>query len=313
MIERISGNFLQWLRSFYYVAENGSIRQAAIAMGRKQPTITRQIQLLEKELGVTLFDRSRSGAMITAEGKKLQEELGHLFRDVNRIKADLKVKDRGYEGKISVATPHAIIDAILLPYVEQFRKLHPRVMFHFEGAIHEEVYEKVESAEVDFGISVCETAPETLTCYTIFETGLVLIAPKKNPFFRGKSPTLRQIAKAPLIFFTHGCSVDPLIAGPFAEEHLRPNVVMTHNNFMSMKKYVAIGMGAAILGRHAVSKEDEKVFDIFSLDRYFPMRRHGIVLKKNAYISPLLRAFLKTIKPDIKFIRRSRQHDPLAL
>jgi LysR family cys regulon transcriptional activator len=301
MIERILINFFQLLRSFYFVAQNGSIRKAAIAMGRKQPTITRQIQLLEKELGVTLFDRSPNGTMITADGEKLQEELRHLFKDVNRIKRSLQVQDRGYEGKIVIATPHAIIDNILPPYIDQFKEFHPRVKFHFEGAIHKEVYEKVESAEADFGIAVCDNVPEMFTCYTMFETGLVLIAPKNNPFSLGKSPTLRQIANAPLIVFTHGRSVDPLIAGPFAEKHLQPNVVMTHNNFMSMKKYVAIGMGAAILGRHAVSREDEKIFDIFSLDRYFPKRKHGIVLKKNRYISPMLRSFLKTIKPDIKF------------
>ena len=62
MIEEIPGDLLQWLRGFYFVAERGGVTQAAVVMGREQPTITRQIQCLEKELGVTLFDRS-SGKM----------------------------------------------------------------------------------------------------------------------------------------------------------------------------------------------------------------------------------------------------------
>ena len=62
MIEEIPGDLLQWLKGFYYVAEKGSVTQATIVMGREQPSITRQIKCLGKELGVTLFDRS-SGKM----------------------------------------------------------------------------------------------------------------------------------------------------------------------------------------------------------------------------------------------------------
>jgi DNA-binding transcriptional LysR family regulator len=58
MIEEFSGNFLHWLRGFGFVVEIGNVRKAAIAMGRRQSTISRQIQCLETELGVTLFDRS---------------------------------------------------------------------------------------------------------------------------------------------------------------------------------------------------------------------------------------------------------------
>jgi LysR family cyn operon transcriptional activator len=306
MIEEISGDFLQWLRGFYFVAEKGSVRQAAIAMGREQPTISRQIQCLEKELGVTLFDRSSGKMRITPEGKVLQEEAVSLFEDIKRIKGEFRDQEQEYEGKIVIATTHVIIDTILPPYIDRFTKLYPRVTFHFEGAIREVVYEKVESAEADFGIAVCEAVPKTMTSYEMFEIGLVLIAPKHNPFFPGKSPTLRQIAQAPLILFAHRGALEPLIEGRFAEERLRPNVVMTHNNFVSMKKYVAMGMGAAILGGHAISNDDEKIFDIFSLDHYFPKRIYRILLNKKKYLSPMVRSLLHTIKPDIEFARQNR-------
>jgi DNA-binding transcriptional LysR family regulator len=306
MIEEISGDFLQWLRGFYFVAEKGSVRQAAIAMGREQPTISRQIQCLEKELGVTLFDRSSGKMQITPEGRILQEEAVSLFEDIKRIKGEFQDQEREYEGKIVIATTHAIIDTILPPYIERFRGRHPRVMFHFEGGIREMVCEKVASAEADFGIAVCDAVPRTMSGYDLFEIGLVLIAPKRNPFFPGNVPTLRQIAQAPLILLTHGGALEAQIEGRFAEERLRPNVVMTHNNFVSMKKYVAMGMGAAIMGGHAVSREDENLFDIIPLDHYFPKRRYRILLKRKKYLSPMVRAFLREIKPDIEFPRHSR-------
>ena len=74
MIEEIEGDLLQWLRGFYAVAEQGSVTQATDLMGREQPTITRHIKCLEKQLGVMLFDRSTGTMKLTAEGKALRDQ-----------------------------------------------------------------------------------------------------------------------------------------------------------------------------------------------------------------------------------------------
>ena len=172
-----------------------------------------------------------------------------------------------------------------------------------EGGVFGTALEKVDSGEADFGIAFADAVPRTMVCYDLFETGQKLIAPKNNTFFTGTSPTLRQIAQAPLILFSRTGSMEPFIEKRFAKEHLKPNVVMIHNNFVSVKKYVALGMGVALLSGYAVSEEDERTIDIFSLDRYFPKRRMGLLLRKRKYLSPAVKAFIRTIKPDIQFIK----------
>jgi len=301
MIEETSGDLVQWLRGFYFVAEMGGVRQAAIAMGREQPTITRQIKCLEKELGITLFDRLSGKMRLTPEGKVLLEKAVSLFEDVKEIKSVFRNHDVDYEGKIVVAATHALIDSFLPPFVADFRKIHPRVSFHLEGSIREMVFDMVNSGEADLGIAYIESVPKTIASYLLFESQMVLVAPKNNPFFLSKSPTLRQIAQAPLILFSHKGLLEPKIEQRFAEEKLKPNVVMTHNNHASIKKYVALGTGVAILGSHTISKEDEKTFDIFPLDRYFLKRKCGLLLRKRKYVSPMVKAFIRTMKPDIEF------------
>jgi hypothetical protein len=76
-------------------------------------------------------------------------------------------------------------------------------------------------------------------------------------------------------------------------------VVQIHNNFVSIKNYVAQGMGIAILSGHALSPEDGQRFDIFSLDRYFPKRKYGILLKKKKYLASAVKAFIRFLKPEI--------------
>jgi DNA-binding transcriptional LysR family regulator len=303
MIEEISGDLLQWLRGFYFVAERGGVTQATLVMGREQPTITRQIKCLEKELGVTLFDRSSGKMKLTPEGRVLFEKAISLFEDVREIRSEFRKEQLEYQGKIVIATSHAIIDTFLPRYVAAFRAAHPRVSFHMEGGVFETALEKVDSGEADFGVGFADAVPRTMVCFDLFETGQKLIAPKNNTFFTGTSPTLRQIAQAPLILFSRTGSIEPFIERRFAKEHLKPNVVMIHNNFVSVKKYVALGMGVALLSGYAVSKEDERIIDIFTLDRYFPRRRMGLLLRRRKYLSPAVKAFIRTIKPGIQFTK----------
>jgi DNA-binding transcriptional LysR family regulator len=301
MIEEIPGDLMQWLRGFYFVADKGSVTQAAIAMRRGQPTITYQIKCLEKELGVTLFDRSSGKMKLTPEGRNVLEHVITLFEDVKEIRNTRRKEHLEYEGKICIVASHAVVDSFLPPFITQFITTHPRVTFHVEGGVIEVVFEKVEASEADFGIASIDSVPGTMVCHTLFESGLNLISHKKNRLFRGKSPTLRQIAQTPLVLFSRTGSAEPFIEKRFDEEGLKPRIVMTLNNFVSVKKYVAQGLGAAILSGFAVSNEDRKTFDVFSLDPYFPKRRYGILIRKKKYFSPAVKAFLRSIKPDIQF------------
>lgn len=301
MIDEIPGDLLQWLRGFYCVADSGSITKATTLMGRMQPTISRQIKCLEKELGVTLFDRSSGKMKLTAEGKVLLTKTVSLFEDVREIRSEFKKDPFEYYGKIFVAASHAVIDSFLPPYITTFRSNHPRVSFHLQGGFFPTVHEHVESGEADFGISLAELDTDTIECHDLFETGHVLIAPKGHNFFHGKDPSLEQIAKAPIILFSRTGSIEPFIEKSFAKERLTPNVVMTFNNFISMKKYVSLGSGVALVNDYGISSEDEKTLDILPMDQHFPKRKVGLLLRKRKYLSPAIRAFIRTIKPDIQF------------
>jgi DNA-binding transcriptional LysR family regulator len=301
MIEQMPGDFLQWIRGFYFVAECGSVTKAAAMMRREQPTVTHQIKSLEKEFGVTLFDRSSGSMKLTAEGRVLLEKSISLFEVIRGMRSELLQEQMEYDGNIVIAASYTVIDTFLPAYVEKFRKAHPRMKFHMQGGFWETVLEKVESAEADFGISYMESLPDNMDCHVLFETGMKLIAPKNNRFFPDGPPTLRQIAQVPLILFSRTGSLESFVERRFYEARLKPDIVMTHNNSVSIKKYVSQGIGAALVSGYAVTKEDEKILDIYPMDRYFPKRRYAILLRRKKYLPLAVKAFLRTIKPDITF------------
>jgi len=301
MIDEIPGDLMQWLRGFYFVAEKGSVTQAATAMKRGQPTISYQIKCLERELGITLFDRSSGKMELTPEGRHVLEKVISIFEEVKDIRNTHRKEQQDYEGRIVITANHAIIDSFLPRYVANFINAYPRVTFHLEGGVNELVFEKVESSETDFGIASVDSIPNTMVCYDLFESELMLIAPKNNTFFQGKSPTLRRIAQCPLILFSRKGTIVPFIVRRFSEEQLTPRVVMTLSNFTSVKKYVAQGLGAAIISGYAVSQKEKKMFDVFPLNQYFPKRKYGLLVKKKKYFTPTVKAFIRSIKPDIQF------------
>lgn len=299
MIDQISGDFLQWVRGFYYVAERGGVTQAAAAMGREQPTITHQIKRLEKELGVTLFDRASGRMRLTPEGRVLLEKAISLFEIVRDIKSEFQHQEQ--RGRIALAASHGIIDTFLPRYITSFRKDHPDVDFHMMGGVYETVFERVESTEADFGIAYLDSVPDSMISHDLFDSGVVLICGKDSNFFSGRAPTLKQVAETPLILFSRTGAVEPFIERRFAKEKLQPKIVMTHNNPVSVKKYVTLGLGAALLSGFSVSDEDRRALRIYNMDRYFQRRKYGLVLRKRKYLPPYVKSFIRTIKPDIQF------------
>ncbi|MFB3884952.1 MAG: LysR family transcriptional regulator [Thermodesulfobacteriota bacterium] len=303
MIDQISGDFLQWLRGFYFVVEKGSLTKAAIAMGRQQPTITHQIKCLEKVFGVCLFDRSSGKVKLTPEGRILFEKAISFFELLKETRSELGRGLVEYQNKISIAVAgHAVVDFFLPRYIIAFRQFHPLVVFNIESGLFETFYETIELGEADFGIGSVDAVPKCLVYHELFKSRLRLIAPKNNTWVLGKAVTLKQIAQIPFIVFSRtGSTTATSVARRFSEEGLKPNVVITQNDFVSVKNYVALGLGVSIVSEYTISEEDKKTLNIYPLDQYFPERKYGLFLRKRKYLSPTVKAFIRTIKPEIQF------------
>lgn len=295
MIDEMRGDFLQWLRGFFHVAKRGSVTLAAMEMGRNQPTVSHQIKCLEREFGVTLFDRSGGRMVLTAEGRKFFDKAISLFEIIMEMKEEIRPDRLENEGLISICTTHAIVHYLLPDPISAFKLSHPRVNFDIEGGGVDMILEKVESSEVDFGIASVNSVPETLIYLKLFETKLKLIAPKGSDFFDPGGPSLAQIASAPFIGFPRSSTITPLVAGKFAEHSLVLNETFVLNNYETVKKFVAMGLGVAILDKYAVSEGDERDIEIYDLGEYFPTREYGVLLRKRKYLPPCARAFLASI------------------
>ncbi len=299
MIPEIGGDFFQWLRGFFFVARTGSVTQAALEMGRNQPTISHHIKCLERKFRVILFDRSGGRMKLTSEGEVLLEYTLSVFETVKAMQAELVEGEIHPKGLIRIAATHAVVHNYLPFFITSFQNIYPKVRFFLEGGGVETILASVGSAEADFGVLNLQDTPKGFKYVPLFSTTLKLIAPKNNPFLLGKKPTLETIARAPFIFFPQTSTIAPLIEESFASRGLDLNVVLVLNNFNSVKRYVALGIGVSILDDFTLYQEDNDTLDTFSLPPFFEVREYGLLFRKQKYLSPAVKAFLRTIKPDI--------------
>lgn len=301
MIDEIRGDFLQWLRGFYYVVKNQSVTKACVDMGRNQSTISHQIKCLENEFGITLFDRSLGKMELTSEGKLFLEKTISVFEIIKGMQSELSADSLENKGEITIAASYAIIHYFLPDYIKRFRKRSPAVTFELEGGGLEMIIDRVESAEVDFGIVSVRKLPEGLITHSLFETGMTLLACRNNPFFSNSVPTLGQIADIPFISTPLQATARDDVERVFRKNNLKLNHVIVLDNYASIKIYVQTGIGISILESFALTKNDHKKFDLYPMDPFFEPSKYMIVMRNKKYLSPQARAFLKSIKPEIAF------------
>ncbi len=299
MIEEMRGDFLQWLRGFYFVAQRRSFTLAGRAIGRNQPTVSHQIKRLEDEFGIKLLDRSQGRMDLTPEGKRFFEKTITIFeviKEMREISEDYLLESC----EVSIASTHAVIHCYLPEFVQQFRDKAPNVSIRLSGGTLRDILEHVELAEVDFGIASLYQVSNNTTYHELFETRLKLITPKKNVFHLGETPTLEQISKLPFIAQPQSATRTPLIERKFAERGLTNRKVLILNNFESIKKYVAYGVGVSIVDDFTLTEKDTETLDILSLDGIFQKESYGIIMRQKKHISPAAKALMAVLKPDIE-------------
>ncbi len=298
MIEEFGGDFIQWLRGFYFVAKTGSVSRASEQMGRNQPAISHQIKCLESEFGVKLFDRSKGRMSLTTEGKVILEKTVGIFELIRQMQNEINRRLADLEGTINIATTHAVIQHYLPEHIAGFGEEHPKVSFNLIGGGNDVILSAVEQAEVDFGILNLDTVPAALEARQLFNTHLVLITAPNTRHIAAAKPALADIAKAPLIAFPDTSTITHTVRRIFAQKGLGLKEYLVLNNFDIVKKYVELDTGVAILDDYTLTSEDRKHFRVHKLPGVFDERRYDLVMLKRKYLSPAALQFLGRIQKD---------------
>ncbi|MCB1870790.1 MAG: LysR family transcriptional regulator, partial [Gammaproteobacteria bacterium] len=249
---------LQQLKFLLAVAQSDlNITAAAERLFTSQPGISKQIRLLEEELGVRIFERSgRQLSSITPAGKAIIGRVEKVLDDVDAIRDAARQFSSPDNGSLSIATTHTQARYVLPPVIKAFRSLYPGVQLQMHQGNPVQISEMAASGAVDFAIATEATADfGNLVMMPCYYWNRAIITPCGHPLQKMKSLTLESLAEYPIVTYVFGFTGRAQLDREFKKRGLAPQMVLTATDADVIKTYVKLGLGVGIVARMAFDEE----------------------------------------------------------
>lgn len=172
------------LRSLHYflvIASELNITHAAEALHMAQPPLSRQLQMLEEELGVSLFIRGKRRMELTEEGRILQKRAKQILEFVDVTKEEVREAAEGVTGTVRIGATQTIATTLLPGLISDFKKRYPQVHYHIWSGNSDEVIAQLERGLVDIAVIREPYNPEKLQGFRIATESWCALLPKDSP------------------------------------------------------------------------------------------------------------------------------------
>lgn len=295
-------NLIQ-LKALCAVLDHGlSISAASKALFRTQPSVTRQLQELEKELGIELFVRRRNKLLgVTPQGEHIVAIARRMLDDVSNMHRVSDELSQVGAGHFSIATTHTQARYILPRVIHAFMASHPKVRLSLRQGTPAQCHDLVAHGKADIAISTeAQEPPEEVVVLPCYGLSRSIVTPPGHPLLRAKSLTLASVARYPIITYDEGFSARSIIDKAFAESGVTPNVVLSAIDADVSKAYVEMELGIAILATIAFDAKRDINLRRIDAKRLFPPSTLGIVVRRNTYLRSYMVDFMRLFAPALK-------------
>ena len=294
---------LQQLKYLLAIVDNGlNITAAAERLYTSQPGVSKQLKLLEEELGLQLFTRKgKSLGGITAAGRQVIDRARLIMQEVDNIRSLASDYYHEEEGTLSIATTHTQARYVLPDVIRKFRERYPKVNLNLHQGTSEQIADMVSANEIDFAIATgSRDLFSDLLLVPSYHWDRKIIVPKDHELsaLNGKV-TLHDLAKYPLVTYVFSFGGQSSLKKAFADEGLEPDVVFTARDADVIKTYVRMGLGVGIVASMAEDCDDKKDLDAIDAQGLFPRSTTWIGFRKEAVLRRYMLDFVQLFAPHI--------------
>ncbi|MCW5595848.1 MAG: HTH-type transcriptional regulator CysB [Rhodocyclaceae bacterium] len=293
---------LQQLRYVFEVARSGlNVSEAAAVLHTSQPGVSKQIRLLEEELGVDVFVRQgRRLTAVTDPGREVLKIAERLLRDIDNLRSVGEEFGAEESGTLTLATTHTQARYVLPPIIGEFLKRHPNVRVNLRQGSPAEVCERVLAGTADLAIATEAIGEQDdllmLPCY---QWNRCVIARPDHPILKAKPLTLEAIAQYPIVTYDFAFTGRSQINKAFAARGLTPNVVLTAIDADIIKTYVALGLGIGIVATMAFDPKADRNLRAVDAAHLFESATTRIGVRRNAWLRGFTYGFIELFAPHL--------------
>jgi DNA-binding transcriptional LysR family regulator len=235
---------LKKLRAFYLVAKHGNLRNAAARLLLSTSAISIQINQLESELGVKLFNRVGRKLVLEPQGQTFYEHVHGILRSVDdAVESVTSTKPSRQRISLAVGTD---LTRYFAPAIGQFMKLHPEVDIALQLKHSPESLARILEGELDMVVGYFSRIPKEVTKLTLMKSGFSMSFATSHPVAKIKSPTIRDMAGHHIISLRQQTDIGQRICRAFDEEGVEPPNYLEVGNCQSSHELAAQGIGIAV-------------------------------------------------------------------
>lgn len=293
---------LRQLITFTKVTQLKSYLKAAENLGYAQSTITTQIQLLEKELGIKLFERIGRSMELTAKGLIFLEYAEKIVNLSEEAKDAVRNTDIP-NGILKIGVVESLCTVKLPELLKNYHMKYPEVEVIIKIGTSPDLQDMLKNNIVDLIFTLGEQIndPDLISCIC-YKEPMALLASPLNKLANKKNLTLKDFADIPLVLTEKGCSYRSTLEKMFRDESLKPHLALEIGNIETIKTFVINNLGITLLPIMTVENELTKgnLVKLNLNKRDFNMMTQ-ILHHKNKWVTPAMNAFMDSLNsPQIK-------------
>lgn len=246
---------LRHLRYFVCVAEEQNIGRAALRLHISQPPLTRQIQQLEDQMGVTLFRRTHRGVELTDAGKVLYDDARQILGMTERAIERSHKAAHGQLGRVDVAIFGSGIFGAIPRLLRAFRHAHPGVSIYLHNMVKDEQIDALRHGRITLAFNRLMRPIPGLISETLLTEALFVALPAESPLAAQAQVALPELADVPLVLFPTGArpSFIDRVHEMCRQSHFSPLVTQEVSDVVHAVALVATGFGATLVPLSATS------------------------------------------------------------
>ncbi len=241
------------LEYFLRIAQTGSFTGAARYLHLTQPALSKQIQLLEEELGVLLFIRRPHGICLTPEGRKLQTEALEIIRRIRNIPAEINNLHQKISGELNIVCTVVLSRTVMPGLLKSLLGKYPGISPRIRETPARQQPELLLNGTVDIGLGNIHQLGKQLSCHPIFKSELVLIRSMRSPLAKKKKLTLEDIAGEKLICYPQSSLMYEMVSRILHPHPL--NVFMESQSSTTIIELVKENFGIAFVPDYLIEPE----------------------------------------------------------
>ena len=243
------------LEMFRAVAEEGSFTRAAVRLHVSQSAVSRQLQLLESELGGPLLHRSVKGVTLTAEGELLLRTANRIHRDIREAVWEISETQKLKRGQLRIAGGGTVCLYVLPQLLKRFRAQHKDVDLLVKTGSTTAVLQLLRNHQLDLALLTLPIVGADLEVRSAIREELVVVTAPKHPLTQQKVIDAQSLSDHPLVLFEPGSNTRLLIDQFFADQQMPMNIAMETESVEIIKAMVASGLGIALVPYVAIAAD----------------------------------------------------------